>query len=435
MAASPAVSAEVATPERIEVLDILRGIALLGMFFVHFHDRAGDPTGGIGRVYNQIVSLFFASRFAAMFAILFGVGFAIQLRRASARGDRFVPRYLRRLLTLAAFGFVAHAFLGFNVLLGYAMWGLPLLLMRNASTRTILVVLCLSLASPAIYLGARFGYDAVVGGPDKIRTDPGLCQASGVPFTPVLTYSKTPTCQAHWQRVVEFGRSNRPRMQSTEYHQVVEGRLRQMRVFYTRPFSWLPAMSFSLFLIGLLALRSGALERPPAHRRLIVAMMGFGLVSWAVSKWLLPYDLVPDTAPVSTFALAGMGRSFFREAWLAFLYIGVVLLLVASRPVWLQRLRAFGLTGRMALTNYFVQIILLDLTFSNYGMAAKIDAALAPVAAVALFALTWALSRWWLAHYRYGPLEWLWRMATLARRTPLRLAAPQASRRELAASS
>jgi uncharacterized protein len=185
-----------------------------------------------------------------------------------------------------------------------------------------------------------------------------------------------------------------------------------MKVFYTRPFSWLPAMGFSLFLIGLLALRSGALERPLDHRGLILSMMVLGLLSVGVSMWLLPYDLLPDTAPVSTFALAGMGRSIFRDAWLAFVYMGAVLLLVASRPVWLQRLRAFELTGRMALTNYFVQIILLDITFSNHGFAAKVDAAFAPVAALALFSLTWVISRWWLARYRYGPLEWLWRIAS-----------------------
>jgi uncharacterized protein len=110
------------TDTRLHVLDVLRGIALLGMFLVHFSEYA---TGG-GRVdaaYQWIVEHFFVERFWAMFGILFGVGFAIQFRRAEARGERYLPKYLRRLAALGLCGFLAHAILGFNVLLGYAVWG------------------------------------------------------------------------------------------------------------------------------------------------------------------------------------------------------------------------------------------------------------------------------------------------------------------------
>ena len=69
---------------RLHVLDVLRGIALLGMFLVHFSNYA---TGGgwLDGIYEKIVLLFFEERFWAMFGILFGVGFAIQFRRADAR--------------------------------------------------------------------------------------------------------------------------------------------------------------------------------------------------------------------------------------------------------------------------------------------------------------------------------------------------------------
>src|SRR5438034_993543 len=95
-----------AAPEsaRIDVLDILRGIALLGMFFVHFSDSAQPATAGFGAIYHRIVELFFEERFWTMFGILFGAGFAIQLRSADRRGDAFTPRYLRRLVALVGFG-------------------------------------------------------------------------------------------------------------------------------------------------------------------------------------------------------------------------------------------------------------------------------------------------------------------------------------------
>src|SRR4029079_16945789 len=93
--------------ERIGVLDVLRGIALLGMFLVHFNDSAAhvEAASGLTAVYQRMVSLFFEESFLAMFAILFGVGFAVQLRRAEGRGRSFESFYLRRLAGLAAFGF------------------------------------------------------------------------------------------------------------------------------------------------------------------------------------------------------------------------------------------------------------------------------------------------------------------------------------------
>ena len=59
---------------------------------------------------------------------------------------------------------------------------------------------------------------------------------------------------------------------------------------------------------------------------------------------------------------------------MAFTYIGAILLLVAHDPAWLQRLGAFGITGRMALTNYMRQVMILDVAFSNHGFALEIDA-------------------------------------------------------------
>src|SRR5262245_58474545 len=107
--------------QRIEILDLLRGFALLGMFIVHFHDHSTEP-GGIDDVVRTLIWRLIEGKAHGTFAVLFGAGFAIQLRRAEERGASFASLYLRRLLVLALFGFAAHAFFGFNVLLGYAVW-------------------------------------------------------------------------------------------------------------------------------------------------------------------------------------------------------------------------------------------------------------------------------------------------------------------------
>nr|MDQ3082651.1 DUF418 domain-containing protein [Gemmatimonadota bacterium] len=99
-------------------------------------------------------------------------------------------------------------------------------------------------------------------------------------------------------------------------------------------------------------------------------------------------------------------------------YIGAVLLLVARNPRWLSRLAVVGYTGRMALTNYMIQIVILDLTFANYAIGLEVSPLAGLAAATALFLIGGAYSRWWLARFRYGPLEWLWRSITYWRWQP-----------------
>ncbi len=149
----PPLGADNPVGERIAALDVLRGIALLGMFLVHFHMFASGPGSWprLSSAYDWVVTNLFEERFWTMFGILFGAGFAVQLRRAEARGASFAAMYLRRIAALAAFGFIAHAIFGFNVLLGYAAWGVPLLLIRRWSIRALIIALVLSAMSGAIY--------------------------------------------------------------------------------------------------------------------------------------------------------------------------------------------------------------------------------------------------------------------------------------------
>jgi uncharacterized protein len=407
--------------DRIGVLDVLRGIALLGMILVHFHDRSNDAASGIGHLYDRVVPLLFDNRFFTIFGILFGAGFAVQLRRAEASGARMTPRFLRRLLALAAFGFIAEAGFGFNVLIAYAMWGLPLLLVRKWSARALFALLLLSLASPPLYWVGRYGFDALRGGETAIQSDPGLCPGQGIPYMNMRPFFNTPTCKAARAQQTAAQQALRAMVGSTSYREVVAGRVARMETFYTRPFAFLPSNTFSLLLIGVLLLRLGVLERPGEHLRLISGMMLFGVLAWALDNWG-PWDqLVPPGSPPAARLLQGLAASVLRSNWLALTYIGGILLLVARSNAWLGRLNAFAVTGRMALTNYMIQIIVIDLAFSNYALGLTLDGTYAPLAALLLFGVELALSRWWLARFRFGPLEWLWRAATYAQLPPMRL--------------
>jgi uncharacterized protein len=183
----------------------------------------------------------------------------------------------------------------------------------------------------------------------------------------------------------------------------------------------IPGANLALFILGYLALRHGVFDSPRRHTRLILAAMTVGLLSWAV-WWLVLRGLDLALLPRSIAAQFRNGFGVVSEQWLAFFYVGGLVLLLAYRPVWERRLELAGTAGRMALTNYFIQIAILDVLSSGYGLDLSVRPALVPVVAALIFGLEVGLSRLWLARYRLGPLEWLWRWFTYGVRQPLRAA-------------
>ena len=385
---------------RVHVLDVLRGIALVGMFLVHF-SLYSSGGGRADEVYQRIVAMFFEERFWAMFAILFGVGFAIQLRRADARGGPFVPNYLRRMAALAGFGFIAHGVFGFNVLLGYAAWGVPLLLVRRWSTRALIVGAVISAISWNVYAIGAAAYSVATKGEVATRAVSDSSDAARNAFR----------------------ESNNKRQDATSYRTVFSARLQHMRWFYAQPFSWLPVNTFTLFLLGFIGLRLGLFDEPEKHRRLIASIAVFGVLSWTfflVAGALLHPITQGGLVRVMVVNRLQYGFSILREMWLSFAYIGVVLLLAAHSRAWLGRLAMFAWTGRMALTNYMIQIAILDLTFAKYALGVTVTPLVGLTMAIVLFVVDALASRWWLARFRYGPLEWLWRSITYAQWQPMR---------------
>ena len=379
---------------RLHVLDVLRGIALLGMFLVHFsyYSSGGD---WLGKAYERFVALFFEERFWAMFGILFGVGFAIQFRRADAEGSAFLPKYVRRMAMLAVFGFIAHGVFGYNVLLGYAAWGLLLPIVRKWSTTMLVCALVLSATSGNLYFLARASYSVAVRGEDATRAELRRIGAENRAFM----------------------NANEATQQSTDFRVVLAARLQLMPWFYSQWYSFLPVNNFTLFLLGVLGLRLGLFDQPARHRRLIAGLMVFGVASWVFATWG-PQRAAVEGAPLVREMLLSQltsGFGLIRGMWLAFTYIGVILLLVANDPAWLGRFAVFGWPGRTALTSYMSQVVVLDLTFAKYALGAVVTPMGGLAAGVLLFLANVAFSRWWLRSHPYGPLEWLWRSATYAR--------------------
>ena len=423
-AAAPAVPAAVPAPaapslakgDRLDVLDVLRGIALLGMFIVHFCDYGGVwdvPDGQQPALWQRLEQWFLDGRFFTMFAMLFGIGFAVQLARADARRENLGPRYVRRLAALAVFGFISEGIFGYNVLFGYAIWGFAFLPIRRWSTRALFVLLLISSAFRPLWNLSRMA----------------IAESRGT----VAEYVAGEDAKV--QRFQRAQREHRSLNQSPKWSTVVLSRLRFMPRFQWQ-WNWNPSLSFTLMLAGLIAFRLGIIEDPLGKRKTIIWWMLIGAASFVIGTWAFP---LPGAPPMQLAALAksatptrdmavgiamNNGFQLFRDSWLAFVYIGAVLLLVARNPAWIKRLAPFAWTGRMALTNYLSQVVFLDVAFSNWALGLKVTPPWILVWAIGLFTVQALFSRWWLSRYEYGPLEWVWRSVTYWRPAPLRRVPP-----------
>jgi uncharacterized protein len=101
-------------------------------------------------------------------------------------------------------------------------------------------------------------------------------------------------------------------------------------------------------------------------------------------------------------------------------YLCLVIVL-CNDEVWLARLRRFGAVGRTALSNYLMQSVVGTLLFYSYGLRlfGKVGPAILMIFIPIVYGLLVIASQWWLARFRFGPVEWLWRSLTYKKRFPM----------------
>ncbi len=352
------------------------------MILVHFHQKMRVDVSGLEDLIGWAVYIFVEQKAWGTFAFLFGVGFAILLRRLEARGAPVVSTYLRRMGALALFGMIAEVCFGFHILFSYACWGVVLLVIRGWSSRALLL-------TAAVAASAR----SVVG---------ELFLLMGIAWTPAGN--------------AELSRAVRTAAQQSDYSALLDARWALFIDSF--PHTWrgfLPDINLALFILGLLAVRHGVLDSPLAQRRRIIRWMAFGALAWACS-WLILGRL--SAAGVDAHWPVVNGFGLVHDQWLCLTYAGAIVLLLAHRPIWIDRLALFGYAGRMALTNYMLQAAVLDALGSGYGWGLRFRPFIYLPAAIVLFGVEAALSRAWLRRYPIGPLEWIWRTLTYAAPQP-----------------
>jgi uncharacterized protein len=290
---------------------------------------------------------------------------------------------------LAVFGILAQVMFGFTILLDYAIWGAALLLMRRWTTRTLLIAAAL-IACARPFAGEVRGLHA-------------WWTSAAVSVSPLDGLSQAVQAAA--------GERSYVALLSARWSLFLAS-------YFGSWWTFVPDSSLTLFILGLLAVRHRILDEPRRHLRQIRAWMIAGAASWAMS-WLVLTRVPEMSIPGTTWPLR-FGMGLVQDQWLCFTYVGGLVLLLACRPSWTQRLTPFGLAGRMALTNYMLQIITLDVLASGYGFHLGLRPYAYVVASVLLFGAEVIISRTWLTRYRFGPLEWVWRTVTYWEIQPLR---------------
>ena len=169
-----------------------------------------------------------------------------------------------------------------------------------------------------------------------------------------------------------------------------------------------------IFLVGYWFIASGVLQHHREHRQLFVSMAVIGLVFGSILSvgglLIMQHPIREISSSISAIAfwIFNLGSLVLAAG-----YFGIVVVL-AGRPACHRVLKWLAPFGRMALTNYIMQSVILILLFHGYagGLYGEVSRASQIFVVVAIVVFQIALSAWWLKRFRFGPLEWLWRSAT-----------------------
>jgi uncharacterized protein len=397
--------APVSAPERVLLLDVLRGLAMFGVLWSNLNDWYGtsDPVTGMQHALAWTQEWLVESRFYSLLGFLFGMGFAIQLTRAESRGVDVRAMFCRRMAALLGIGIV-HGMLIWrgDILTAYALVGLLLVFFRRLSPRALVLwAAALLVVSPYVARAVVIGFGV------KFPSPPGQQQIDAI-------YS-----HGTFTQIVAMGE-------------------RSYLFWYRR---W-PSVVFppflALFLLGLAAVRINLLERLMGARRRLIAILAASIVATVVLIFVniglrtwWPLAKTPPTLSDVLFRPRGF-RTMVAMPILQLIiwcnscaYAAAMALLVSSRA-WARRLEPLAAVGRMSLTTYLTQSLISVTLFYHYGFGlygrVGYDGMLGIT--VTVFALQMCASVWWLRRFRFGPMEWLWRSAAYGKAQPMRRREP-----------
>lgn len=385
----------VSLSERILFIDVLRGMALFGILAANMRAFFApmDAYGAIQVLYpghadviaQWFVDAFIQVKFVTIFSFLFGMGFAIQMSRAEARGVRFLGFYPRRLLALALFGII-HGILIWNgdILLTYALAGAILLLFRKRQQNTLLW-----------WAGSLFSLPIVVN-----------LVFLGIWFTihPAFMKPKPPDMKKLEGVINIYAHGTVKQILAENWHGWLHALPSQLFALY----------AMGLFALGLWVWRAGIVQNLDHYRPVLKKICAWCLpIGLAVNIYVATVNALVRPGHVSYWAWAAGAIWLLGAHVLSAGYVtGLALLFLSEKRR--RFLKPFAAVGRMALTDYLMQSVVMTLFFYHYttGLYGRVGPAIGWGVTIVFFAAQIAFSNWWLSMYRFGPMEWLWRGMT-----------------------
>lgn len=365
-------------PTRIELLDILRGFAILGTLGTNiwlfaaagnYAALLSDMTdlNNVNTVIENAVLFLTNGKFLGLLTILFGVGLEIQYKSAQRRGTPFLPAYLWRSALLFLDG-VLHFLLviEWDILMGYAITAMIVAFIVPKTDRVICAAMWIAGGLHVLMVSALVIVVSTV-------SDAELERSLG-------------------------GEATRAYLDGT-YWQQITYRAQNALEFRLEPIFVIP-MGIALLLFGVHLFRAGAFAGDANGARLRRGMMRWGLgVGVPLNLLALLPGLSLDIAARYLFApIMSIG------------YIGLIA--HALERGWLRRL-SHGLAnvGRMALSNYMLQNVLASALFYGWGLGlARNPNVFVTLAAWLVISLTLvAFSGAWLRRFSAGPFETVWK--------------------------
>ena len=173
-------------------------------------------------------------------------------------------------------------------------------------------------------------------------------------------------------------------------------------------------------LIGMALMKLGVLSgerNTPFYTRMAVWSYGLGLPLAIFSAAFLNAH---DFDPLYVARIGGI-PNYVASILVAFGHIAAVILIVRS-GVFRGIVARFAAVGRMALTNYLMHSVVMTTIFYGYGFSlyAEVPRLWQQAFVLGLVSLQVFISPWWLKHFNFGPVEWLWRSLTYGQRQPMR---------------
>ena len=408
--AGPGLAGPVKGRERIAALDVVRGFALLGILLMNIQSFAMisaayfNPTAyGDLSSANYLVWLFshlFADqKFMTIFAMLFGAGIVLMAERAEASGTKPALTHYRRMFFLILIG-LAHAHLLFygDILVTYGLSALVVFLLWQRTPVTLIVcgVILLGVGS-GMYLSAGVTFDHW---PEVERA------AIEEMWAP-------PAADREVELAAYRGDGLAQARHRSPYALEFETSTFTFWGFWRS--AGLMLIGMALYKLNVFRLASpGRFAYPAIAAALLIGLplVAFGVYQNTANGWQAGFSF-----------WFGVQYNYWGSIAISLGYIALMLLLLQRS--WFAPVAArLAAVGRSALSNYVLQSVICAWVFYGSFLGLGLFGSVERVGQVLVVLGVWAaqllISPWWLARFRYGPLEWLWRSLTYWRVQPLR---------------